>query len=176
MNIFAQRSNRHGTSIILGIALMFLPALGTDHARADTSDVVPTFSVTTELDQEAQQAPVLIFRLVNEGPGPVEVYESDLPWGIQNSLSLSLFRLDETGCWKVEEYLLIDDPGPGTIVIGRGMTLNGRVDLSGRFDGPKAADRHADFLLRWRYVPMTADLVTGKSSSGWIINPAAQSQ
>ena len=123
------------------------------------------------------QAPEIVFTLVNNAPTPVEIYESDLPWGIQASLSLTVFRLYATGTsGEVEPYYQIDDPGAGAVFVAPGAQFTGRVDLTERCAGIEGPKRTSDLLVKWYCVPMNADMVAGAPSWGWFVIPRLSGQ
>jgi hypothetical protein len=144
--------------------------------QAATAAAPPEISVTAALDSTSLQEPKIVFTLVNNAQLPVEIYESDLPWGIQASLSLTVFRLYAIGTTsEVEPYYLIDDPGPGTVVVAPGATLTGHVNLTERFAGLEGPRRTSDLLVRWYYAPMNANMEVGKPSGGWVVIPRISS-
>jgi hypothetical protein len=74
----------------------------------------------------------LTFELHYMGKKPATVYESDLPWGIHDSLLLVSVCMDGLKT-LVPQVDFFDDPTPNQVSIQSGEVLSGSIDLARRF-------------------------------------------
>ena len=114
----------------------------------------------------------LAFVLTHESGPPVEVSESSLPWGIRsNRLVIAV----TSGRTILPENLYIDDPGPGTQRMSKGMTLRGTVDLARDFQLLADIAKRQDVIVFWSYVLKTVDGQTLPRTGGFVLIPKGTS-
>ena len=112
----------------------------------------------SSLEYDASLAPVISFELTYHGVLDRTVFESDLPWGIRDSLTLAVFTIDDLPI-KFNALLYPDDPKTTQIVVRTGQTLRGKVLLRQRLDLSSLAMTSAPVAVCWTYD--SAKLVRG---------------
>ena len=128
-----------------------------------------SISVAAALAYDDNQ-PVLKFEMRNLAKSPLEMYESNLPWGIQISTRLYAFELDAEQT-QLEEALYIDDPGPNEIVLKPGAVLHGNIFLEWRFPSLLEVTKTHDVIVFWTYLPRSVNQVRGERFGGWVMVP-----
>ena len=116
--------------------------------------------------------PRLHVSLRNTSNATVETYEHSLPWRGVYSMLVIVVRADSAGS-VLDRSLPVDDPGPGTVTVQPGQTLEGDIAIAPRFPGFVQALSEADLLVFWGYrfqavgqapLPWTGGLVLFPSS------------
>jgi hypothetical protein len=100
----------------------------------------------------------------------VSVYESDLPWGVRDSLVLVSVCLDGTKS-LVPEVDYFDDPSPNRLKLQPGEVLSGSIGLARRFPTLRDCLLRSDALIFWSYQlePIGSDTPFQRLSGGVLI-------
>jgi hypothetical protein len=92
----------------------------------------------------------LAFDLEYIGHKPARIFESNLPWGIRQSLLLVAICLDGKRS-PIEELEYIDDPTPNVVSLQPGQRAHGSIDLSDRFPKLDECLAKRDSVIFWSY-------------------------
>src|SRR5262249_35617243 len=129
----------------------------------------PSVDVAAHLSGE-RGLPSIEFSLTNTGSSSLDMYKSDLPWGIRSSTLLIAVQLNAERS-SVPEALYIDDPGPTTVTLRPGQTFTGQINLVDRFPQFLKALTETDVVVFWTYVPTRIDGTDGARFGGFIHIP-----
>lgn len=99
---------------------------------------------------------VLAMRLKNVSSETMELYKSDLPWGIQSSLILGV-ATNTSDPRLIKPVFFIDDPGPSLILIRASEVTSGDIDLLRRFPNLSKELRTRDLIVFWSYQAVLKD-------------------
>lgn len=134
------------------------------------SALIPSLSAAGEwalkssLIYDTATSPVLSFELSYQGTAERKVFESNLPWGVRDSLTVTAFTIEDVPR-SFSGTMYPDDPTPTQIIVRRGQTLEGRVALTQRLTGD-LTQTSAPIGVCWAYharklSPNSLDTFTG---------------
>lgn len=127
--------------------------------------------VAVSLDRSQSDLGMMI-QLTSKSKGPLRIYESDLPWAHWNSLVLTAVKPKRGGeVLKNPRALPIDDPGPRTLVLAPGTTVQGRISLDKRFPDISQEIQRSDILIFWSYQLTPIDAAQLERAGGWFLIP-----
>jgi len=94
--------------------------------------------------------PILRFQFSNASEDSILIYESALPWGMKDSVTLTLASPKNYFVPKEEDHVL-DTPGFKQVEIKAGESLAGDIFLGTRFPKFSALHAHTDLVVYWYY-------------------------
>jgi hypothetical protein len=139
---------------------------------ADALDAHP-IEVRASVQQCSPKSIQLRMTLTNTGKREIEIYRSDLPWGIKSSIVLVLVP-NTPDPEMIKPALYIDDPGPDLVSIGSSQTVSGSIDLQHRFPDLAKALSRRDVLVFWSYRGELKDGATTYRASGSVLLESAK--
>jgi hypothetical protein len=118
--------------------------------------------------------PRLRVTLRNTSGAAAETYEHALPWRGVYSMLLLAVRTDPAGS-VLERSLPVDDPGPATVTLQPGETLEGDIPLAERFPEFAEAQKAGALLVFWAYRFQPVGTPPLSWTGGLVIFPASGS-
>jgi hypothetical protein len=95
-------------------------------------------------------SPLLSFELTYNGIAERKIFESNLPWGVRDSLTVTAFTIEEVPK-SLSGAMYPDDPTPSQIVVRRGQILTGKVVLTQRFAAGDLLQAGVPVAVCWTY-------------------------
>jgi hypothetical protein len=137
---------------------------------ADPAMATDTLSMDVTLSSIVSEEVTLKFDLKYSGKAPIEIYESDLPWGNYHSVVLVAAKLNSAEV-LIPEIAPIDDPGPGRIEIRPGESLSGTIRVDRRFKRFLPTVAKTNLIVFWSYELTPISAPSFQRLSGALVIP-----
>ena len=169
------QANDRVQGLVLIVALIFF-SVGCVNSDTTPKEPIPmkqknvkqqVSDVSIEGDREQN---ALKIELTNRSEQKLKVYEHSLPWIGWHSLILVAVKADALGT-PLEKDARIDDPGPATVTIQPGATLEGHISLPMRFPDFCKERGERDVIVFWSYRLEPIDAPAGERCGGYVIFP-----